>query len=430
MTAAAVIPVVDRRAPQPQHGRPVPESCEARTDALIFGGGVAGLWLLDELRRAGRSALLVEAQRLGQGQTAASQGIIHGGLKYTLAGVFTPSASTIREMPAIWQECLSGRREPKLDGAILRAEHCHLWRTESFSSRVGMFGAKALLRAQPEPVSDGERPTALRSVRGEVYRIREPVIDPCALLRRLAERNAGRVLANHDETGARFERDAAGAVRSVRIQDSRAGDALLLFPRVVVLAAGAGNARLLELVGGRSAEMQVRPLHMAMVRGELPELNGHCTDMARTRVTITSAQQADGRRVWQLGGQVAEDGVTMSADELLRHARDELAAVVPGLELRGLEWAAYRVDRAEARTAGGRRPDDVSCGAFGNVVYGWPTKLALAPRFAERVMEMIGRMPGADTGAPPDAGVIPSDWRRPEVAPPPWESDVSWRRVD
>lgn len=397
---------------------------------LIFGGGVAGLWLLDELRRAGRSALLLEAHRLGHGQTAASQGIIHGGLKYTLAGMFTPAADAIREMPAIWQECLSGRREPILVPAILRAEHCHLWRTESLSSRVGMFGAKALLRAQPEPVPHDERPPALRSVRGPVYRIREPVIDPGALLRRLAERNAGRVLSYDAERGAQFDTGAAGAVRSVRILEPRSDAALSLFPRVVVLAAGAGNARLLDLCGGTSAEMQCRPLHMAMVRGELPELNGHCTDLARTRVTITSAPQADGRRVWQLGGQVAEDGVAMSADELIRHARDELTAVVPGLELRGLEWAAYRVDRAEARTAGGRRPDDVSCGALGNVIFGWPTKLALAPRFAERVIAMIERVRGADRVAPADACVLPPGWPRPEVAPPPWESDVSWRRVN
>jgi len=63
-------------------------------DAVIFGGGAAGLWILDELRRAGLAILLLEGGRrgLGSGQTIASQGIIHGGLKYTLAGLLTPSA--------------------------------------------------------------------------------------------------------------------------------------------------------------------------------------------------------------------------------------------------------------------------------------------------------------------------------------------------
>ena len=58
----------------------------ARPDVVIFGGGVAGLWLLDELVRRGRDALLLESSRLGTGQSIAAQGIIHGGLKYSLAG--------------------------------------------------------------------------------------------------------------------------------------------------------------------------------------------------------------------------------------------------------------------------------------------------------------------------------------------------------
>ena len=45
-------------------------------EVVIFGGGAAGLWLLDELVRAGRSTLLLEAHELGSGQTIASQGII------------------------------------------------------------------------------------------------------------------------------------------------------------------------------------------------------------------------------------------------------------------------------------------------------------------------------------------------------------------
>ena len=58
-----------------------------RLDALIFGGGAAGLWLLDRLSRDGHHVVLLEARSLGMGQTVASQGIIHGGLKYTLSGL-------------------------------------------------------------------------------------------------------------------------------------------------------------------------------------------------------------------------------------------------------------------------------------------------------------------------------------------------------
>ncbi|MEI6274199.1 MAG: FAD-dependent oxidoreductase [Phycisphaerae bacterium] len=53
-------------------------------DALIVGGGCAGLFALNALRDAGMSALLVEKNSLGFGQTTASQGILHAGVKYSL----------------------------------------------------------------------------------------------------------------------------------------------------------------------------------------------------------------------------------------------------------------------------------------------------------------------------------------------------------
>src|SRR5438105_3474875 len=106
-------------------------------DFLIFGGGAAGLWLLDHLSRRGDHVLLWEAGRLGQGQTVASQGIIHGGLKYTLQGLLTPAAREIRDMPGIWRQCLAGERAPDLRNTRLRSASCHLWRSDSLRSRLG-----------------------------------------------------------------------------------------------------------------------------------------------------------------------------------------------------------------------------------------------------------------------------------------------------
>ena len=83
-----------------------------RIDVLIFGGGAAGLWLLDTLHRKGYRVLLAETTALGAGQTIAAQGIIHGGIKYTLTGLFTESARAIRDMPGVWRHCLSGQGQP------------------------------------------------------------------------------------------------------------------------------------------------------------------------------------------------------------------------------------------------------------------------------------------------------------------------------
>ncbi|NJK90693.1 MAG: FAD-dependent oxidoreductase [Blastochloris sp.] len=64
-------------------------------DVVILGGGVAGLWLLQRLRREGYSVALFENQCLGGEQTVASQGVIHGGLKYALNGVLNDASEQL-----------------------------------------------------------------------------------------------------------------------------------------------------------------------------------------------------------------------------------------------------------------------------------------------------------------------------------------------
>jgi hypothetical protein len=171
--------------------------------------------------------------------------------------------------------------------------------------------------------------------------------------------------------------------------------------------------------------MQLRPLHMVIVRGELPTLNGHCTDGARTRVTITSAVDSSGRNVWQVGGQVAEDGVAMERDALVAHAQRELSAVIPGFRMGGTEWMTHRVNRAEAALGGGKRPSDVFCHREGNVVTTWPTKLALVPRLAEQVAACVTHGRHGASWQPEALRA----WPRPEVARPAWEGEGSWTRA-
>ena len=81
------------------------------TDIVIFGGGVAGLWLLNALRSAGYQAILFEKESLGGAQTMASQGIIHGGLKYALQGALSSATQAIADMPSRWRACLDGSGE-------------------------------------------------------------------------------------------------------------------------------------------------------------------------------------------------------------------------------------------------------------------------------------------------------------------------------
>lgn len=394
-----------------------------RLDSVIFGGGAAGLWLLDRLSRDGHHVVLLETNALGAGQTVASQGIIHGGLKYTLSGMLTRSAVSIREMPTLWRDALLGRTSPNLTRTRLRSDCCYLWQTDSFSSRVGMIGARIGLQVKSEALDAEERPAALSGVYGTVARLPEQVICPASFLADLADQYHDRILKIDAKNGLHFNLGSPGEVESLTITSPTDGQKLELRPQQVVFTAGAGNARLREMVGLSANVMQRRPLHMVLARGNLPELNGHCVDGARTRITITSDIDCDGRTVYQIGGQIAEEGTSQEPLQLAEWARAELQDVLPGLELSHVEWSTYRVDRAEGATSNGARPDSIQVLCAGNVTTGWPTKLVLAPILAQ---EIASRASSPYISTEFDATPL-QNWPRPEVAALPWEeSDRIW----
>ncbi|MCG6940962.1 MAG: FAD-dependent oxidoreductase [Thiohalocapsa sp.] len=399
--------------------------------AVIFGGSASGLWILNRLVRAGHSALLIEADRLGQGQTAACQGIIHGGLKYTLDGRLSASAKAIRSMPSVWRQCLAGERAPALTDGVLRAPYCHLWHSGRVLGRLGLVGARRGLRVTPVPLRHEDRPPALADVRGEVCRLDEQVVSPRRLIANLARPLANRLLrVEPDAVG--IERRADGDVEIVLDPDRSAAAGalpLVIEARVVVLAAGTGNAALRARFGLSTDLMQVRSVQMLLARGDLPVLNGHCIEGAAALVTITSDRDAAGRTVWQIGGGVSEDHIDLDSGAFIRRGRRIVEAALGGRSLAGTEWAAYRADKAEVTTAGGHRPADAFARIDGRVITAWPTKLALVPRLAERVLALAAPLLPEPRGERPRASLLERQrrgWPAPALAPPPWEREVPW----
>jgi len=393
-------------------------------NVAIFGGGIAGLWLLHSLRGAGYSALLFERHAIGAGQTVWSQGILHGGAKYTLRGLSDSLAHVTRviaDMPAIWRECLEGKRQPDLSGVAIRQQHCHLWRTSGLGSWAGIQAAGQVLKTPLRRLDASEIPAALAGVPGEVYSLGEQVVSPLSLMRELAARNSEALLQVAD--GALH--DIARGETGVCFTLAQGGQNLSVACDLVVLAAGAGNDGLRQAFGLSAGAMQIRPLTMVMVRKRgLGELNGHCVDGARTRVTITTDRDAAGRTVWQVGGQLAEEAPTMGEAEIASRALVELMATVPSFDPEGAEVASYRADRAEEKTSRGFRPDDISLLEDGRIVTVWPTKLVLAPRAAELVLK---RMEAGIARRPLHAEGELSAWPRPRLCQPPWELPAAWR---
>ena len=96
-------------------------------DIVLFGGGIAGLWLLHRLRQTGYNAVLLEASKLGSEQTFLSQGIIHGGLKYSLSGSLSNAENNIARMPERWRACFRGQGEIDLSDSLISSARYYMW---------------------------------------------------------------------------------------------------------------------------------------------------------------------------------------------------------------------------------------------------------------------------------------------------------------
>ena len=387
-----------------------------KIDIAIFGGGIAGLWTLARLRRAGYRVALFERRAIGGIQSIASQGIIHGGTKYALTGKLTGSAMTIAAMPAIWRAALAGQGEVDLSGVRVLAEHQLLWSTGSLASGMAGFFAGKVMQSRMQPLAREAFPCPFDSpaFRGSLYRLAEPVLDP----RSLAEsffRQYGDCCYQLQGL-PQFDRLSAGW--RVRLSPDDTIDA-----RALVLAAGEGNLGLLKALGQDEPQMQIRPLHMLMLRGPMPALHAHCLGgSANPRLTITSYPGDQGGMVWYLGGQVAEEGVGRAPSEQVAAGRAEIATLLPWMDLSSAQWATLAVNRAEIATPGGRRPDDAFVAAHEGVFTCWPTKLAFAPRVADLVIAALHEQDIGPSGGEPWISTLPT----PPLARLPWEEVMQW----
>ena len=383
-----------------------------RLDAVIFGGGAAGLWLLDRLSRDGHHVVLLESRGLGAGQTVGSQAILHVGRTSAASALATRASKPLRELPNLWRDALLGRIAPNLTRTRLRSECCFLWQAPSPAPRI-----------DSETLADDERPAALAEVAGPVSRLPDQVICPASFLADLADQYRDRLLLIDAERGLRFRLNSPGEVDSIQLTSPTDGRTLELRPRQVIFTAGSDNARLRELVGLGVDALPSRPLHMVLARGNLPELNGHCVEGAATIVTVTSDIDDDGRTVWQIGGQLAENGLKLKPHPQTERVREELARILPRLDLRQIEWSTYRLDRAEGETGNSSRREAIQVFCAGNVTTGCPTKLVLAPVLAA---EIADRASSPYITTPFDSTPL-ADWPRPETACLPWnEADRDW----
>lgn len=430
-----------------------------KPDVLIFGGGVAGLWILGVLRRAGYETILLENKALGRGQSIGSQGIIHGGGKYAIRGL--RDVASVREhgrMPSRWRDYLKGRQAPDLSDVSILSERCLMWspgrslrdRTEAYL--FPLLRMTGLLNVPPEPLDPSQRPKILSEGVGRVEAMAEPVLASHTLLEALAKPYRDYIRLYYPgsaDAGLKFtnlEGKTKDGRVSVTVPVAGGTETVEIHPRLVILAAGRGNQKLLDLAGLGLGFMQERPLSMILLRGPLEPLFGHCVARNRTQLTVTTPIQstiidkmansdkskipeADPKLgpsiVWQIGGEIAERYAHEHDDEdIIRGAKSDLRRWMPQLDLSSCQISFYRAIRAESHRPGGHKPISFYVGhEKPGLMAVWPTKLALVPLLADSVLEGVRQRL-----AEPSQGNLPDSffrWPMPEVAPYPWQ-EAQW----
>lgn len=387
-------------------------------DVLIIGAGVTGLWARFTLAASGYRVLTLERSAMGDGQTAASQGILHRGLKYAMSAGARRATDELQRAQGAWGSALAGEQGPDLRLPDLRAVRVlarttHLWTSPGMGARLAGEAASRLMLADVRRLEPGERPGVFAAAPDgvRVWAVEEPVVDPSSLLAELARAGdgagAGPVLL---APGVRLH------AREPAVRAEWGGGTV--DAGVVLLCAGEGNDELLRRAGlDDGSAMQRRPLHMVVAHGAPAPVFGHCLAMSdKPRLTVTSDSTG---AAWYLGGGLAEEGVERGEPEQIDAARRELRECLGWVDASRLALRTLRIDRAEGRTPEGKRPDTPVLRAFGpggRVLAVWPTKLALAPIAAASALAHGRDRLGPGRREP--LGECPGE--RAPVAGPPW----------
>ena len=397
---------------------------ERNVDITIFGGGVAGLWTLNHLVNLGYSTILIEKDKLGKGQTISCQGIVHGGIKYALSSDVRPdSVAEVKDMPRRWQQHLSGeRKDPDLTNVKVQSDYCHMWVSkgrgfrgfvESAFSPIGLMA----LNTKPKDVT-ASSPQWFKDSARKIYRFDEPVINTSSLLEELARPHQDKIFYTNSYSFSNKDDN----IESVILEDNISGEKVKIYTSIFILTAGIGNQGIIDAMGLSGIIMQERPLRQVVVTGDnLPELYGHCIDGGSPTASVTTHENRDtGKRVWVIGGKIAEDGFKIGQEALAENAKRQLAPLLRGVDLSNTEWSTYDAIRAEAPNEG-KRPGSIDLIKKENVYVCYPTKMALAPILAEEIECNLKK----DIEKRTDNGSSGSSQPEIRVAKYPWETTIT-----
>jgi glycerol-3-phosphate dehydrogenase len=375
-----------------------------KSDIVIFGAGIAGLWLHHRLRKAGYNSLLLETHGIGGIQSIASQGILHSGLKYAFAGKVNSLAQSISAMPDRWRACLAGEGEVDLRNTEIAAQSQLLMIPSGFMGGLVKLVTKKALGGQVREVARGDWPDAAiqSGFKGQIVYMDEPVLNVPSLMRVMA--------APYKDS-----------IRKVNMDDVRfdgnvihIGANSITAQKVIFTAAGSNNAIAAKLGHDKGLQVQCRPLLMGMMRPAPFELYAHLVGSSDKPVaTITTHKAADGTLVWYIGGSPAERSKDSDPQDVYKATKEAFTKYMPALDLTAMEWSVLPVDRIEGKSdTQNWLPDTPTVHRHGDYLYCWPTKLTFAPMLGDAVFDLIDQPSGeiTDWSFLPEVGFSGAPW--------------------
>lgn len=348
-------------------------------DIIVIGAGIAGLWTFHRLKKGGYDVLLLEKDSIGGGQTIASQGIIHSGLKFAIAGKVSSLARSISAMPDIWRGALRGEGEVDLRTAKTAADSQLLMIPGGLIGNLSKIVTKKALGKNVREITERDWPKHISSTgfRGSVVFMDELVLDIPSILAALAEpyRNAIRKIPQE------FADDPAAFLARENITAKK----------IIITAASSNLPMAKRASHEQGLEVQHRPLLMGMLKPAPFPLFAHLVGASEKPVaTITTHKDKDGTLIWYLGGGVAERPKESSPQDVYDSIRKAIASYMPALDLSQVKWAALPIDRVEGKSkTDGWMPDTPTLHASGNCLYAWPTKLTFAPMLSDMIVERL-----------------------------------------
>ena len=351
-------------------------------DLCIVGGGIAGLWTLALAHARGIQAVLFEKDTLGGKQTICSQGIIHGGSKYTLQGKITGATESISGMPKHWMNALQGNGEVKLNNTQLLAEHQFMVPSSGIDTKLLSFLGSKTMSSFTQKVKSKHLPNDMQTVgiQQSCFQLFEPIIAVDSLLQDLRQQFSSYIY----QLDVQVE-DITNTVSGMQLNLDKGTTQIQC--QKILLCSGEGFETLAPLCPKQ--KMQKRPLHMISATAEkkyLPNLYAHFVGRSSKPVLTITSHPNQNINTWYLGGDLAELGVGKDHVSQVAEAKYLLEKLTPNIDTHKLTFQSILIDRAEPAQNNLVRPDDAYLQTFDNLMVAWPTKLALAPRLAEKAL--------------------------------------------